>query len=170
MEGSVLLGLDGEPALTVYRRELGRLGLLAEGEPVEPALAKYELGAKTPFGEGLKIRAPLGLRDGGGIHLAGSLSKREVVRVVAADADQMIAAARAVTEKVMAQTKGGRGRMVIDCSARWALLGERYAEEVTAFRGGSDEPVFGFASYGEIAGFGGSTHGFHNTTSVVVGW
>lgn len=171
-DGSRLLTLDGEPAAKVYRAELERLGLMRPGEDLLPAMAKYELGARTVFGNELKIRAPLGVGDEGSVQLASTLAPGTVVQVVAADADGLIAAATELSRRVLEPLAGAaiRGALVFDCAARLQLLGDRYAEEVAAFQGGRHFPMVGMACYGEIARFGGSIEGFHNTTAVMAAW
>jgi hypothetical protein len=172
IEGNRLLTLDGEPAAKVYQAELERLGLMRPGEDLLSAMAKYELGARTVFGNELKIRAPMGLGPDGSVQLASALPPGTVVRVVTADADGLIAAATELSRRVLEPLAGSavRGALVFDCAARLQLLGDRYDEEVAAFLGGRSFPMVGMACYGEIARFGGSIEGFHNTTAVMAAW
>lgn len=172
IEGNRLLTLDGEPAAKVYRAELERLGLLRPGEDPVPVMAKHELGARTVFGNELKIRSPLGVGDDGSVQLASTLPPGTVVRVVTADADGLIAAATELSRRALEPLAGAaiRGALVFDCAARLQLLGDRYSEQVAAFLGGRNFPMVGMACYGEIARFGGSIEGFHNTTAVMAAW
>lgn len=172
IEGNRLLSLDGEPAAKVYRAELERLGLLRPGEDPVPVMAKHELGARTVFGNELKIRSPLGVGEDGSVQLASTLPAGTVVRVVTADADGLIAAATELSRRALEPLAGAavRGALVFDCAARLQLLGDRYAEQVAAFQGGRHFPMVGMAGYGEIARFGGSIEGFHNTTAVMAAW
>ena len=170
-DGNVLRGLDGRPAAEVYRQELERLGLIDAGAELLPALVKYELGTPTPFGENLKIRAPLALEPGGAIRLASSLPVGQRVRLVQATPEQLITAAEALAARVDNQIGATlRGALVFDCAARRSVLGDRYAEQARAFTAGRTSPTVGVTSYGEIAKFGGSVEGFHNNTAVMVGW
>jgi hypothetical protein len=171
-DGARLLTLDGEPAAKVYRTELERLGFMRPGEDLLPVMAKYELRARTVFGNELKIRSPLGVGDDGSVQLASALPVGTVVRVVSADADGLIAAATELSRRALEPLAGQaiRGALVFDCAARLQLLGERYAEEVAAFQGGRNFPMVGMTCYGEIARFGGSIEGFHNTTAVMAAW
>lgn len=169
IEGNKLIELDGKPALEVYAAELRRLGLLPEGADPVPVMATFELGAKTPFGDELKIRAPLGA-DGQAVMLASSLPERTLVRIVEADADSLIAAAGSLEASVTRGRPRTNGKLVFDCAARLQLLGPRYAEQVQAFVGPTGHPTLGMACYGEIARFRGSIEGFHNTTAVVASW
>ena len=170
MDGNVLRKLDDRPAVDVYAEELRRLGLLSDSENLISVLAKYELGARTPFGEQLKIRAPLSIGTDGSITLASSLRQGEVVRVVTTTSERLIDAARNLSTRVLGPSPRAAGSLVFDCAARLQLLGDRYGEEVRAFQGGGSHPMVGMACYGEIAKFGGSIEGFHNTTAVMVGW
>ncbi|MGI5861923.1 MAG: FIST signal transduction protein [Myxococcales bacterium] len=171
-DGTVIKTLDRRPAVEVYTEELQRLGLLAKGEEVVKVLALYELGVKTPFGEQLKIRAPLAVGADGSITVASSLREGSIVRIVTTTPDRLIEAAGVLASRVLKplQTKGLRGSLVFDCAARLQLLADRYGEQVHAFRGGGTHPLLGMACYGEIAKFAGSVEGFHNTTAVMVGW
>jgi hypothetical protein len=170
IDGNILRRLDERPAVDVYREELRRLGLLSDAESLIAVLAKYELGARTPFGEQLKIRAPLSVGADGSITLASSLRQGEVVRVVTTTSERLIDAARNLSSRVLGPTPRASGSLVFDCAARLQLLGERYGDQVRAFHSGGGHPMVGMACYGEIAKFGGSIEGFHNTTAVMVGW
>lgn len=172
IDGNRLLTLNGERAADVYGAELQRLGLLGDGEDPVPVMAKYELGAKTVFGNELKIRAPLGVGDDGSVQLASALPAGTLVRVVTANPDNLIAAAKELSQRALEPLAGSaiRGALVFDCAARLQLLGDRYDEEVAALLGGRNFPMVGMACYGEIARFGGSIEGFHNTTAVMAAW
>lgn len=172
IEGNRLLTLNGEPAARAYQAELERLGLWTPGQDLVPVMAKYELGAKTVFGNELKIRAPLGVGPDGSVQLASTLPPGTLVRVVTADPDRLIAAATELSSRALEPLAGSaiRGALVFDCAARLQLLGDRYGDEVSAFLGGRSFPMVGMACYGEIARFGGSIEGFHNTTAVMAAW
>ncbi len=172
VEGTRLLTLNGEPAAAVYRAELERLGLMSPGEDPMLVMAKYELGAKTVFGNELKIRAPLGTDEQGAVLLASTLPEGTLVRVVTANPDQLIGAATELSRRALdpLASTAVRGALVFDCAARLQLLGERYDEQVAAMLGGRSFPMVGMACYGEIARFGGSIEGFHNSTAVMAAW
>ncbi|WP_437752323.1 FIST signal transduction protein [Sorangium sp. So ce1389] len=172
IERNVLKTLDGQPAARVYEEELSRLGFRSSGEGLLQTMAKHALGAKTPFGEALKIRSPIAIRGDGAVVLTGGLSRGQVVRVVNAGTDALLQAAKSLSTKVLGPLPAVSGSLVFDCASRHRLLGERYREEVRAFLSphGGSHPMFGMACYGQIAKFGGSVEGFHNTSSVMVAW
>ena len=172
IQGAVLRTLDDRPAAQAYEEELRRLGLLEPGGDLIKAMAKYELGARTALGDQIKVRAPLGLEPEGGVRLASSLPVGTVVSVVSADSDQLVRAARELATRAL-EPRGHqpmRGALVFDCAARLQLLGERYDDEIQAFLGGRNFPLVGMSCYGEIAKYGGSVEGFHNTTAVMAAW
>lgn len=172
VDGPRLLTLNGDPASIVYQAELRRLGLLRDGDDPMPVMAQYELGARTVFGNELKIRAPLAVGTDGSVQLASALPVGTVVRVVTADADRLIGAATELSKRALEPLASSavRGALVFDCAARLRLLGDRYQEQVSAFLGGRNFPMVGMACYGEIARFGGSVEGFHNSTAVMAAW
>ena len=171
IEGSVLRSLDDRPAADVYLEELDRLGLIRPGEDPVRALFRAEIGIATPFGEHLKIRAPLGIGPDRSITLAGSLPPWRSVRVVVATPNQLVNAAEQLADRVRRRVGAPlRGALVFDCAARMKLLETHFETETQAFAGSSRAPTLGIASYGEIAKFGGNVEGFHNTTAVMVGW
>ncbi|MDF2694766.1 MAG: hypothetical protein K0S65_3149 [Labilithrix sp.] len=171
IDGNILRQLDGQPAAEVYRAELERLGLLERNGELLPAIHRYELGTRTRFGEGLKIRAPLAIANDGAITLASGLPLGESVRIVEATPKQLVTAAETLTSSVTRQIGAPlRGALVFDCAARRNVLGDRYPDEASAFTAARTSPTVGVSSYGEIAKFGGSVEGFHNSTAVMVGW
>lgn len=171
VEGARLVALNDMPAAEAYSQELKRLGLWDGVSDFHKTAALYELGAVTPFGEGLKIRVPISFADKGVMILGASLRKGETLRVVRASPDQLIGAAKALSSKIRAkQADRDGGAFVFDCAARWQLLGARYGEQVKAFVGNQGGAVLGTTGYGEIAKSGASIEGFHNTTAVMAGW
>lgn len=172
IEGQILRALDGRPAATAYRAELTRLGLMREPDDLLGALATYPLGTETLYGRELRIRAPIGMRDDGSIVLASGLPCGTRVRVVAASSQELINAARQLADRALEPFEGSavRGALVFDCGARKRLLGDRYAEQVSAFLGGRRFPMAGMTCYGEIAKFAGSVDGFHNATAAMSVW
>ncbi len=172
--GNAIQELDGHPAANVYREELGRMGVqLREDNNLLSQLVRQSLGVKSPFGEGLKVRTPLGLGADGSISLGGSIPVGSIVRVIEATPDAIIdAAAKLTADTIQPAAEGSavRARFIVDCGVRRLILGDRYGEQIQAFQGRTKHPFIGFASYGEIARYGGSVQGFHNASAVTTLW
>ncbi len=171
VEGRTLLRLDGRAAAEVYCEELERLGLIDAGQHPLETTTRYELGAKTVYGE-LKIRGAQSISKDGSVKLAGGLPRGTVLRVVTATPEELISAARSVATRALAsfEQRPVRGALVFDCAARLMHLGERYPEQTAAFSAGRSFPIVGTTVFGEFAKFGGSVEGFHNATVVMAAW
>ncbi|MGL4371001.1 MAG: FIST C-terminal domain-containing protein, partial [Spirochaetota bacterium] len=163
--------IDGNPAVEVYRSELEHLGFAQPGEDILHIAARYPIGVRTLVGERLKIRTPMAI-DGSNLILAGSLTQGDRIRLMSGTTESMISAAKEMTDTAIKALKSGtpRVQLVIDCAGRKTLLGENYKDQVKAFRVDQNTPMLGFTSYGEIARYGGSLEGFHNTTAVTAIW
>lgn len=169
--GSLLIQLDGRPAAEVYEEELERLDLLRRGETLLKTFAKHSLSIRTPFGEGLLVRTPIGLKPNGSIQLTTGVPVGQRVSVVTTTGERLIEAARWLRSQVQSYAPNPEGILVFDCGGRRAILGDDYEKSVSALSGGNRSvPLLGIAGYGEIAKFGGSVQGFHNITAVMVGW
>ncbi|HPY03813.1 MAG TPA: FIST N-terminal domain-containing protein [Spirochaetota bacterium] len=171
IEGNILSEIDSKPALDVYRQELEKLKILSPGNDIVPYLATYPIGVKTLVGEKFKIRTPLSV-EGTSLVLAGSMPKGSRIRIMYGQSDNMIAATKEMTDNAIKGLKGKTPdvQLVIDCAGRRVMLGDRYKEQVKAIRIDASCPMLGFTSYGEIARYGGSLEGFHNTTCVTAVW
>ncbi len=171
IEGNILKEIDSKPALDVYRQELEKLSILSPGNDIVPYLATYPIGVKTLVGEKFKIRTPLSI-EGTSLVLAGSMPKGSRIRIMYGQSDNMIAATKEMTDNAIKGLKGNSPevQLVIDCAGRRVMLGDRYKEQVKTIRIDASCPMLGFTSYGEIARYGGSLEGFHNTTCVTAVW
>lgn len=171
IDSNILKELDGKPALDVYEEELIKAGLFNKGEDIIKKAAKYPLGIKTIFGEGLKIRTPLSL-DGKKMILAGSVPNESELKIVVGETDSLLSAAKEIKQYALADLGKNNviGQFIIDCAGRYQMLESKYIDEVKNFRIDETSPMIGFTSYGEIAKFGVSFVGFHNTTAVSCLW
>jgi len=167
-EGKVLHELDGQPALALYKRYLGdhaaclphaalSFPLLVSRTRQDPAVVRGVLAIDE---------AAATMTLGGEIHEGGyaQLLRANVDRLV----DGALHAARATRE-------GGPARpalaLLVSCSGRRAVLGDRLEEELEAVREilGPHTTLAGFYSYGEIAPPArGVPSAFHNQTMALV--
>lgn len=159
--GNLLLQLDGEPALNVYKRYLGDY---ARDLPASGLLFPFELLNGNHDSVGL-IRTILGIDEtAGGLILAGTVEEGFYLRLMHASTDGLVdgaeqagAIAAAASAGVMAvdaaaETAGDRLALLTSCVGRKLVLGDRVEEEVQAVadRMGPGAVLAGFYSYGEI--------------------
>ncbi len=154
--GNLLLQLDGEPALNVYKRYLGDY---ARDLPASGLLFPFELLNGNHDSVGL-IRTILGVDEpAGGLILAGTVEEGFYLRLMHASTDGLVdgaeqagAIAAAGTESDAEAAEGDRLALLVSCVGRKLVLGDRVEEEVQAVadRLGAGTLLTGFYSYGEI--------------------
>jgi len=171
-EGNIVREIEGEPAWSVWEREVRKAGVdpsRLKEEEIGAFLLRYEAG--LPTGKDLKIRAPLSRSQDGSIHFACGIPEGAVIQITESIPERQIESARRAGEFAK-KSLGGKpvaGALVFDCICRNLILGNRFQEAVSAISqalGGV--PLAGFETYGEIALKVGDMSGFHNTTTVVL--
>ncbi|MEW6349274.1 MAG: FIST N-terminal domain-containing protein [Thermodesulfobacteriota bacterium] len=171
--GNVVYELDGEPALQVYRRYLGKL---VDQVPF--------VGVQFPFGivvdESLRLgedpvlRAPMAIsHEEGSVSFAGEIPEGATVVLTSGGtkANLLDASADAAT-RAMQDMRGGTAAMTFfySCMARRMLLGKQTGDETERIRNvvGRGTPLIGFYTYGEFCpSVGGSECTLHNETATV---
>ncbi len=185
--GSTLFELDHRPALAVYIEALQKAGIVNDQSPYEHIvhttnieeiigkLAIHSLGMRSIFSDEMRVRTPMSIDiTSGSIQLAGAIPEGATVTVLTAEPDTLIAAATEVAQSVYGalqrENRQPKGALVVNCAGRNGLLKERFVEEVFALDNGTQVPMIGFTSYGEVARLQGKIEGFHNTTVVLAAW
>ncbi len=167
--GNVLHELDGEPALAVYRRQLG---VHASGLPASALLFPFAMVGPDREGNG-PIRTILGIDEtAGSLTLAGAIDPAGYLRLMHASTDKLVGGAEAAAEAAAdMQGNGGEGlAILVSCVGRKLVMGARVDEEVEAVGKvfGSRAVLAGFYSYGEISPFTpGASCKLHNQTMTV---
>jgi hypothetical protein len=153
--GNILYELNGESALNVYERFLGR-----HAEKLPAVGVEYPLGLIGQFdppddSSHLLLRATMSVnREERSIHFAGELPEGAMVYLTCGDRTSLLEA----TEKAVHQAIKDLGPITkpaivffYSCMARKTLLGLRTKEEFERVRSqlGPDVPVLGFYTYGE---------------------
>ena len=151
---NILYELNGEPALNVYERALGKHASKLPAVGVE-----YPLGLVTERGaEGEKdyllLRATMSVnRKEGAISLAGEIPEGSTVHICCGDSASLLEAAKKAGRLALADLEGRRPVMIFiySCMARRLILGRQVEEEINCIREavGPDLPVLGFYTYGE---------------------
>lgn len=163
--GNVLLELDGESALDLYERYLGKH---AQNLPASGHL--FPLSLREPGGRGWVTRTILGLnRDDKALFFGGDIPLGSTVRLMRGMVDNLLDGAEEAGH--LASPEGGNALgIIVSCVGRKMLLRQSTEEEIDAVAEalGPDVQLTGFYSYGEIAcGNEGEPCCLHNQTMMV---
>ena len=159
-DGNVLHELDGQPALQVYEKFLGRYASRLPAVGVEYPLGLLPSGAVNDEDGYFLCRATMGVdRDNKSIIFAGDIPQGSLVKMTMGNENDVIEAARKAAEDALAEMKAGsleiqaEAVFLYSCMARKIVLGSRTNEEVSEIRKivGNDVPIIGFYTYGEYA-------------------
>ncbi len=149
--GNVLYELDGEPALSLYKRYLGE-----EAENLPGSALLFPLRVWPPDSpDSDVVRTIVGIdEETQSLVFAGNVPEGHLAQLMQGNFGRLIdgAAAAAGTAKQAINGNGGVA-ILISCIGRKLLLGQRVGEEVEAIRDilGDDIAQLGFYSYGEIS-------------------
>ncbi|MBI5585173.1 MAG: FIST C-terminal domain-containing protein [Deltaproteobacteria bacterium] len=168
--GNVLYELNGEPALNVYERFLGR-----HAEKLPVIGVEYPLGLVEPCGEAGQeeyhlIRATMAVnREERSITFAGEVTEGALVHLTCGDVSSILEAAGQAAGLAKAALNGAAPSLAFcySCMARKIVLGRRTEEEIKRVRSeiGTSVPIIGFYTYGEYCRIStGGPNYFHNET------
>ena len=168
-EGNILLELDGQPALALYKRYLGER---AGGLPGTGLLFPLELTKDTTEKTGL-ARTLLSVDEARqSITFAGDVPEGWYVRLMKASGDQFVAGAASAGGDAALKSAGTGDALAIlvSCVGRRLVLGQRIEEELEAVNQAFPARTvsIGFYSYGEACPAAG--HDFcelHNQTMTI---
>lgn len=149
---NVLHELDGEPALSVYKRLIGKH---AYALPASGLLFPLHLVGETPGDDGV-VRTLLSIDEKAGtITFAGDLPEGRRVQLMQANLDRLIEAAGGAASRSMQSLDSTSPEFVllISCIGRKLLLQRRTRDELRSARTvfGDSATLAGFYSYGELS-------------------
>lgn len=151
-DGNILYELDGEPALTIYKRYLGDY---AKDLPASGLLFPFARLADDRRSTGL-IRTILGVNEAdGSLVLAGDVETGGYLQLMHASTDSLVNGAETaatVANQMDARAAAGLA-LLVSCVGRKLAMGARVDEEVEAVAEtiGDGAVIAGFYSYGEIS-------------------
>lgn len=162
---NVLLELDGESALQLYERYLGKH---AKNLPASGHL--FPLHLREAGSSNWVVRTILGLdRERNALFFGGEMPRGATVRLMRGNMDNLLDGAQEAAE--LARLDGGDAlAILVSCVGRKMLLKQFVEEEIDAAAQilGPRTTLTGFYSYGEIAsGETGETCCLHNQTMMV---
>jgi len=167
--GNVLIELDGEPALDVYKRYLGDH---ARDLPASGLLFPFAMLGEDHAATGL-IRTILAVdATEGSLTLAGEIVEGGFLKLMHASTDALVNGAESAAEAASAMPGApGEGlALLVSCVGRKLVMGGRVDEEVEAVGAvlGQGATLAGFYSYGEISPFSPSPDcKLHNQTMTI---
>lgn len=150
----LLLELDGQPALNLYRDYLG-----AHGRDFKTAGIEFPL-AIVEDDEVQVVCVVHGVDPArGGLRCNRAIPEGAEVRMLRATKNDLIRGAADAASDLQQRLPGAQLTLVFDCFARKLVLGARYKEEVTAAYAHwpADRARVGFYTYGELAPVRGRT-------------
>ncbi|MEO0405232.1 MAG: FIST C-terminal domain-containing protein, partial [Bacteroidota bacterium] len=165
---NVLYELDGQPALSVYKKYLGD-----KAEELPGAALLFPLSLYTQDGKVQLVRTILSIdEEEGSMTFAGDLPQGSEVRFMMANFDRLIdgAAEAAEASLNLKQTEDPEFVLMISCIGRKIVLDQRVEEELESVKEifGEDAIYTGFYSNGEISPFvEGVACSLHNQTMTI---
>ena len=173
--GVILQEIDNKPALNVYEESFGKDASELISEPLARMAYTYPLGLAVKGSDELLIRDPVIANEKGEITMAAAIPEGTTIRLMMADSDTAIRAAKTAAEIALGQLEGRSARFILmfNCMARNKLLGVRCNEENQIVQNaiGPDVPMIGFYTYGEqgpLLGKKGTPAYFHNETMTLL--
>ncbi len=151
---NVLYELDGESALSVYKRYLG---VHAKDLPASGLLFPFAMLGEDHSELGL-IRTILGVNEeDGSLTLAGDIDPNGYLKLMHASTDGLVGGAEsaALAAKPLRVSGEAGLALLVSCVGRKLVMGGRVEEEVEAVADvlGASTAIAGFYSYGEISPF-----------------
>ena len=166
-KNNVLFEIDGEPALDLYKKYLGKE---AEKLPASGLLYPFAILKGNQDTSGL-IRTILSVDEKTkSLMFAGDIAEGSFVRLMTANNTGLSGGARDAAKLASKNSQHTGIAVLISCVGRKLVMGDEIEDEVDAVREtfGKDVPLTGFYSYGEIC----PQHGFsecklHNQTMTI---
>ena len=153
-KGNIIYELNGQPALEVYQRFLGKHAEKLPRVGVEYPLALMCPVETTAEDDYCLFRATVSVNhEGGSLIFAGEVPEGTKVRLTCADRTSVLKAVKIAAENARRELEGRTPLIIFlySCMARKILLGRYTREELHLVREiiGGDIPVVGFYTYGE---------------------
>jgi hypothetical protein len=166
---NVLYELDGEPALTVYKKYLGDY---AKELPASGLLFPFAMLEDHLHEVGL-IRTILAVDEANGsLILAGEIDAKGYLKLMHSNTDALVTGAESAAAAAQLRLAGHEAELVllVSCVGRKLVMGGRVEEEIEAVAEvfGQSATITGFYAYGEIGPLIDSTDcKLHNQTMTV---
>lgn len=172
-QGNVVYELDGQPALQVYRRFLGKHADKLPAVGVEYPLGLVDESGDVGETDYCLLRAPMTVNtEEGSISFAGEIPEGATIRVTCGDHGSILDGAQQAARLALRDIGDTAPAMIFlySCMARRIVLGTHTQLELEQVRHvlGTHLPVLGFYSYGEFCPVRqGGPSLLHNETATI---
>jgi hypothetical protein len=184
---NILYNINGRPAWDVWKEQVKEhvkekegidIDTVTEPGKVSEILLKYEMGLNLGNGR-YKVRIPLSANlEDGSINFAVEIFEGARFNIMYSEKQKQIDSAKLATQNALDNFHNQNGddvkiagALVFDCVCRGLILQDQFKDAVQNISNtlGTNVPLAGFETYGEICkGEGEVFSGFHNTTSVIM--
>ena len=166
-DGNTLHELDGQPALDLYKKYLGK-----KAKDLPGAALLYPLNVTSKDENQSIVRSILNINeDENAVILAGDIPEHSKVQLMMTNVDHIAnASERAARQALEPRKNKPEVAFLVSCIGRKLVLDQRVEEEIEEVREvlGDDVILSGFYSYGEIAPFHGEVScRLHNQTMTI---
>ena len=165
-EGNVLLGLDGQPALELYKSYLGER---VSGLPATALL--FPLAVRAPGAADRElVRTVLGVDEARqSMTFAGDVPEGSTAQLMRGTSERLVDAAQLAAVSARLPGDAPSLAVAVSCVGRRLYLGQRVEDELEAVVAGlgSHCGVVGFYSYGELSPVSAGTCDLHNQTMTI---
>jgi hypothetical protein len=168
--GEAVVDLDFANAFEVYSTTAAHQGDEVSRDDFARFAMLHPLGIPAASGSYV-IRDPISVEPDGALRCLAEVPDGSLLRVMQGQPDTLIAAAR---DAACASRRRAEGELafalVFDCVSRARLLGSRISEELAAIHAvlGTEVPMMGCLTFGEVGAQGAALPQFHNKTTVVL--
>jgi hypothetical protein len=164
---NILFGIDGRPALELYKRYLG-----PDADNLPASALLFPLSVNLPDSDESVVRTILSIDEASGsMTFAGDIPEGASVRFMRANFDKLTLAASGAAQQTLAgQDEAPELALLISCVGRKAILKMRTEEELEAVDEvfGRRTKLTGFYSYGELSPLSGKSEcRLHNQTMTI---
>lgn len=162
---NILYEIDGQPALTLYKKYLGD-----QADKLPSSGLQFPLGiSQKPFSKSQVVRTILAVNeDEKSMTFAGDIPEGWYAQLMRVNYDRLVEGAMTAGQLAKGEQTDTQKTLAIaiSCVGRRLVLGERTEEEIEATHEalGNDMPLVGFYSYGEISPSKIGTCDLHNQT------
>ncbi|MFY9705360.1 MAG: FIST N-terminal domain-containing protein, partial [Desulfobacterales bacterium] len=152
--GKILYELNGEPALNVFERFLGKHAKKLPAIGVEYPLGLLGQWGDVGANDYCLLRATMSVnREDGSISFAGEIPEGAMVSLTCGDTTSILDAAEKAAQLALSDLGDSKPGLIFcySCMARKIVLGRRTHEEIDRIRRvvGPSVPILGFYTYGE---------------------